>query len=123
MHTLPAPFGDWSIHNNENFGGRSYVSWYSNGIVAIDLRPLNRSSPRDPVLVGQFVPPAGHSSVPFLDGRVEVWGVAFQASEKHGGDDEIHGDADDRTGGAPTLFASDMNTGLWIVRPKGPAAP
>ncbi len=107
VRALPAPFGDWSIHNNESLGARSYVSWYSNGIVALNLRPLDRSSPRDPVLVGQFVPPPAHSSVEFLDGRVEVWGVAVR--------EEAHG--------APTVFASDMNSGLWIVRPEGPAAP
>jgi hypothetical protein len=84
------------------------VSWYSNGIVAIDLRPLDRPFfPRDPVLVGQFVPPPGSSSVPFLDGRVEVWGVVVR----------------EEPDGAPTVFASDMNTGLWILRPQGPAVP
>lgn len=107
VHSLPSPFGDWSIHNNEISGSRSYVSWYSNGIVAIDLRRLDRPTPRDPVLVGQFVPPPGSSPVPFLDGRTEVWGVAVR-EEQHG---------------APTVFASDMNSGLWIVRPEGPAAP
>lgn len=107
VHTLPPPFGDWSIHNNENLGARSYASWYSNGIVALDLRPLDRSPPHDPLLVGQFVPPPGISPVPFLDGRTLIWGVAVR--------EELHG--------APTVFASDMNTGLWILRPKGPAAP
>jgi len=107
VHALPQPFGDWSIHNNEVIGTRSYASWYSNGIVALDLRPLDRSTPRDPLLVGQFVPPPGSSPVPFLDGRTLIWGVAIRP--------EAHG--------APTIFADDMNTGLWIIRPEGPAAP
>jgi hypothetical protein len=107
VHALPSPTGDWSIHNNEVLDSRAYASWYSNGIVALDLRPLHRSPPTDPVLVGQFVPPPGASPVDFLDAKTEVWGVAIR-TEPHG---------------APTIFASDMNTGLWIVRPEGPAAP
>jgi hypothetical protein len=107
VHQLPPPLGDWSIHNNENLDERSYASWYSNGIVAINLQPLDRPTPRDPVRVGQFVPPPGSSSVPFLDGRIEVWGIAVRKESD----------------GNPTVFASDMNTGLWIVRPTGRAAP
>jgi hypothetical protein len=107
VHALPPPLGDWSIHNNEILGSRTYASWYSNGIVALDLRPLDRASPGDPLMVGQFVPPAGRSPVDFLDGRTEVWGVAIRPEPHH----------------APTIFVDDMNTGLWIIRPKGPAAP
>jgi hypothetical protein len=42
VHRLPSPAGEWSIHSNEVVGDRSYVSWYSNGIVALDLRPLRQ---------------------------------------------------------------------------------
>jgi hypothetical protein len=107
VQALPPPLGDWSIHNNEVFGSRTYASWYSNGVVALDLRPLDRASPRDPLMVGQFVPPPGRSPVDFLDDRTLIWGVAVRP--------EAHG--------APTIFADDMNTGLWIIRPEGPAAP
>jgi hypothetical protein len=110
VHELPPPVGFWSIHNNEISGDRSYASWYSNGIVAIDLRPLTRGGgPRDPVRVGQFVPPGGTSPEPglFPDGIPIVWGVAI----RHRGDD------------GPVIFASDMLSGLWIVRPTGAAKP
>lgn len=91
VHRLPAPAGEWTVHNNEVVGDRSYVSWYANGIVALDLRPLDQARPRAPVRVGRFVPP----------GRPRVWGVAV----------------DD--GGL--VYASDMVSGLWILRPTGAA--
>jgi hypothetical protein len=105
VHDLPAPNGDWSIHNNEVVGDRSYASWYSNGIVALDLSPLNNATPGDPVMVGQFLPAGAPSSSPYLwDNIPLVWGVAVRESDH-------------------VLFVSDMNSGLWIVRPTGPAAP
>ncbi len=92
VHTLPSPDGAWSIHNNEVVGDHSYVSWYSNGIVALDLSPLQAADPSDPEKVGQFIPP----------GDPRVWGVAVRGG---------------------LVYASDMNSGLWILRPTGPAAP
>jgi hypothetical protein len=56
--------GFWSIHNTEVSGTTAYVSWYSNGIVALDLDPIT-----DIQKIGQFVPPGE----PFA----EVWGVAI----------------------------------------------
>jgi len=107
VHALPAPTGDWSIHNNEIAGERSYASWYSNGVVAIDLRPLGRRRPRDPVKVGQFVPPGAPSQSDFVhSGVAEVWGVAVAERDR-----------------GTVLFLSDMNSGLWIVKPTGRAAP
>jgi hypothetical protein len=107
VHELPVQLGDWSIHNNEVTGDRAYASWYSHGIVALDLTPLNRARPADPRKVGQFVPPAAPSTVPFLSDKPVVWGVAI------GADDQ----------GETVIFASDMNSGLWIVKPTGAAAP
>jgi hypothetical protein len=52
--------GFWSIHNTEVSGTIAYSSWYSNGIVALDLTDVT-----DIQMVGQFVPP----------GFPEVWGV------------------------------------------------
>lgn len=94
------PPGDWSIHNTEVNGNRAYSSWYSNGVVALDL-----SDPARPVEVGQFVPPT-QSRRPSGIGRgpALVWGVAI----------------DPDTG---IVYASEMRGGLWIVRPTGPAAP
>ena len=92
VHKFPAPAGSWSIHNNEVVGDRSYVSWYSNGIVALDLRPLRGADIDNPKKVGRFVPP----------GNPEVWGVVARGGR---------------------VYASDMNSGLWILRPTGAAAP
>ncbi|HEU5448083.1 MAG TPA: hypothetical protein VFW57_03640, partial [Acidimicrobiia bacterium] len=100
VHRLRAPHGEWTIHNTEVMGKRAYSSWYSNGIVALDLTPLDEPTPGDPVLVGQFVPPLeSFSGLPFTG----MWGVAVR-------EDGV-------------IFASDFVTGLWIVEPKGEAAP
>jgi hypothetical protein len=106
VHALPAPDGFWAIHNNEVVGNRSYASWYSNGVVALDLSPLNQATPADPVEVGQFLPAGGTSKVPgFIPSGIPVvWGVAIRPSDH-------------------VIFVSDVSSGLWIVRPTGPAAP
>lgn len=94
------PPGSWSVHNTEVLGDRAYSSWYSNGIVALDL-----SDPTSPAMVGQFVPKTSKRNANSLGpGPAEVWGVAI----------------DPETG---TVYASDMRTGLWIVQPVGDAAP
>jgi PA domain-containing protein/LVIVD repeat-containing protein len=104
VHELPAPLGDWSIHNTEVVDRRAYSSWYSYGIVALSLAPLDRRGIGDPRLVGQFVPPGASSQSPFVhSGVAEVWGVAIRPSDN-------------------VIFASDMNSGLWIVKPVGRAA-
>ncbi len=110
VHEFPPPFGFWSIHNNEVIENRSYASWYTNGVVALDLSPLTAAGgPNDPEMVGQFVPPGAPANTPDLPGGVPiVWGVAIR---------------DEGPGEAPTIFVSDINSGLWIVRPTGPAAP
>jgi hypothetical protein len=97
VRELPAPEGTWTIHNTEVKGKRAYSSWYSNGIVALDLRPLDRRRPGNPKMVGQFVAPP--SEAPFQG----MWGVVVR-----------------RDG---IIFASDFGSGLWIVKPKGKAAP
>ncbi len=105
VHRLAPPPGVWTIHNNEVAGDRSYIAWYSNGIVAIDLSPLNGAVPADPVMVGQFIPtglPSQTSSFP--GGVPAVWGVYYRESDG-------------------LIFASDLSSGLWIVRPTGPAVP
>ncbi len=100
VHRLRPPFGEWTIHNTEVMGNRAYSSWYSNGIVALDLSPLDESPPADPVLVGQFVPPLeSFDGLPYTG----MWGVYVR-------EDGV-------------IFASDFVTGLWIVEPRREAAP
>jgi hypothetical protein len=95
----PAEPGFWSIHNTEVWRDRAYSSWYSHGIVALDL-----SDPTTPVRVGQFVPPARGRDIGLPPTVTSVWGVAL-----------------DRASGL--IYASDERSGLWIVKPVGPAAP
>lgn len=96
-----APPGSWSIHNTEVNNDRAYSAWYSHGIVALDL-----ADPTAPELVGQFVPaPSGRFSQVFgNEATAEVWGVAIDYDNGN-------------------IFASDMRSGLWIVKPTGVAAP
>jgi len=75
--------GTYTVHNTEVKGNVAFSSWYSDGIVRWSFK-----NPRNPRLLGQFVPPA----------QPMVWGVAFVE-------------------GTDLVLASDMNSGLWIVRP------
>jgi hypothetical protein len=95
-----APPGSWEVHNTEVTDRRAYSSWYSHGIVALAI-----GDPTEPKLVGQFVPPAsGRFGDIFGPAFPLVWGVAI---------DEDSG----------LIYASDMRSGLWIVKPTGRAAP
>jgi hypothetical protein len=92
--------GDYTIHNNFLVGTDVYVSWYSDGVRVVDA-----SDPRKPKEVAYFVPPAGQNPVkPSQRGTLsqtpQVWGVVV----------------DEATG---LVYASDMNTGLWILRRTG----
>ena len=93
VQEFPGKRGFWSIHNTEVFGDRAYSSWYSHGIVALDV-----SDPLAPTLAGQFVPRTPKREV------AEMWGVAI----------------DSDTG---LIYGSDIGSGLWIVRPTGAAVP
>lgn len=91
----------WMIHNTEVWGNRAFSSWYAHGIIALDL-----TKPASPTLVGQFAPPgdAGRK-LPHLSSQLPaVWGVAL---------DPARG----------LIYASDIRSGLWIIRPKGQAIP
>ena len=95
------PPGSWTIHNTEVNNERAYSSWYSHGIVALDL-----GDPTAPKLAGQFVP-APSTRFPQVFGdtaTAEVWGVAIDYDNGN-------------------IYASDMRSGLWIVKPTGDAAP
>lgn len=67
--------GFYSIHNTENAGSKSdqmFSSWYSDGIVWWSL--ANR---RDPVKMGQFVPPPTEDPIGFFPAIPLVWGVTL----------------------------------------------
>ena len=89
--------GDYVIHNPLVVGTDVYMSWYTDGVRVVDA-----SDPSAPREVAYFVPPAGQNPVKpaqrnILTNTTQVWGVAY----------------DPTTG---LVFASDMNTGLWILR-------
>ena len=89
--------GDYSIHNALVVGTDVYISWYSDGIRVLDV-----SDPTSPQEVAYFVPPSANNPVKpsqrgVLTNAPEVWGVAYDAA----------------TG---LIYASDMNSGLWILR-------
>jgi hypothetical protein len=89
--------GDYVIHNNFLVGTTLYTSWYTDGVRVIDVR-----TPSDPREVAFFVPPATENPVKpsqrgVLTNTTQVWGVVV----------------DPATG---LVYASDMNSGLWILR-------
>ena len=66
---------------------------------------IDTSDPAEPVEVPNFVPPAGQNPVKppqrgVLANTAQIWGVVV----------------DEATG---LIYASDMNTGLWILRRQG----
>jgi hypothetical protein len=74
-----------------------YISWYSDGIRVVDA-----SDPTDPTEVAWFVPPSAKNPIQpsqrgVLTNTTQVWGVAYEA-------------------GRDLVYASDMNSGLWILR-------
>lgn len=92
--------GDYTIHNPLVVGTDVYISWYSDGIRVVDA-----SNPRSPREVAFFVPPAAQNPVKpsqrgVLSNTPQVWGVGY----------------DHDTG---LVYASDMNSGLWILRRTG----
>jgi hypothetical protein len=89
--------GDFVIHNNFLVGDTLYQSWYSDGVQVVDV-----SDPANPHRVAFFVPPATENPVKpsqrsVLTNTTQVWGVVV-----------------DRATGL--VYASDMNSGLWILR-------
>ena len=101
MGTRDPAAGDFVIHNNFLVGTDVYSSWYTDGVRVIDT-----SDPAEPVEVANFVPPAGQNPVKpsqrgVLANTAQIWGVVV----------------DEATG---LIYASDMNTGLWILRRTDP---
>jgi len=88
--------GVYSVHNAVIDGDLEYTAWYSDGIRVVDL-----SDPRRPTEVAWFVPPpspARQTAATAQGGRRDmplVWGV---------------------TRWKDLVLASDMNSGLWIIR-------
>ncbi|MBA2640212.1 MAG: hypothetical protein H0U77_09530 [Nocardioidaceae bacterium] len=90
--------GFYTVHNTETAGSRRaqlFSSWYSDGVVWWSV-----ADRRDPVKKGQFVPPPTEDPSGVFPPVPLVWGVYA-----------------DRT--RNLIYASDLNSGLWILRPTG----
>ena len=82
-----------SVHDPKVVGGTAYFSWYSQGVVAADV--ANAAKPK---VLARFLPPAARDRESLLcpdHPCTAVWGV-------------------DTSG--PYVLASDMNSGLWVLR-------
>jgi len=77
-----APGGTYSVHNVIVEDGKAYVSWYSDGMLVIDI-----SDPYNPVEIARFLDASTNGGLPN-----DFWGVY-----KVRGEDEVFGS--DRSGG------------------------
>jgi hypothetical protein len=89
--------GDYTIHNPFVVGTDVYISWYSDGVRIVDASDKHHLKE-----VAYFVPPAGQNPVKpsqrgVLSQTPQVWGVVVENG---------------------LIYASDMNTGLWVLRRK-----
>lgn len=83
--------GSFTDHNTEvALGDQMFSSWYSDGVVWWTTNDQGLTRQ-----LGQFVPPVGVDGTPPL-----VWGVFVDSAHD-------------------LILASDINSGLWIVKPKG----
>ena len=96
--------GLYSVHHtavNAAWGGSSKVavSWYSDGVRILDIRPVRAGTSRSPEETAYFVPPAANDPVgscACLGNSAFVWGVEVT-------DDGL-------------IVISDMNSGVWVLR-------
>ncbi len=90
--------GFYTVHNTESAGPEGtqmFSSWYSDGIVWWSLEHR-----RNPMKLGQFVPSPTEDPTGFFPPVPIVWGVYPDRS-------------------SDLIYASDINSGLWILRPTG----
>jgi len=88
--------GFFSVHNTEVAKGtQAFSSWYTDGIVWWDY-----ADPSHPRQRGQFVPPAAEDPTGSFPPVTIVWGVFLDRDRN-------------------LVLASDINSGLWILRPIG----
>jgi len=88
--------GFYSVHNTEIAKGtQAFSSWYTDGIVWWDFH-----DPAHPTQRGQWVPPAAADPTEIFPAVPIVWGVYLDRQRN-------------------LVLASDINSGLWILRPIG----
>jgi hypothetical protein len=91
---FPPPLGFFSVHDPKVRGGLAYFSWYSEGVLVVDI-----SLPANPRIVAQFVPPPAEDPRGFFAPP----GVAFPF---------VWGTFVERN----YVLASDINSGLWVFQ-------
>lgn len=88
--------GIYTVHNTEVWGSnQAFSSWYSDGIQWWEFSRTGRTRSR-----GSYVPPAFEDPYGYWPTVPLVWGVAVQPKRR-------------------LVLASDINGGLWILRPIG----
>ena len=88
------PRGTYSAHNVVVDGNKAYISWYSDGVIVLDI-----SDPYNPVEVGRYTQ-SGPAFEEANAGPQDVWGIYKQA-------------------GSPRIYASDRNGGLYVLKELG----
>ncbi len=88
------PRGTYSVHNVVVEGDRVYVSWYSDGVLVLDI-----SDPYDPVEVARYNE-TGPAFEAGNGGIQDVWGIYKEPD-------------------SPWIYASDRNGGLYVLKLLG----
>jgi hypothetical protein len=86
----PPDDGFYTVHDPKVRGGVNYLSWYAEGVLALDLR-----GDRRPRFLAQFRPTAAPDPQGLFPARTIVWGVFPYRG---------------------LVLASDINSGLWVLR-------
>lgn len=89
--------GTYTVHNVLVEGDKAYVSWYSDGVLVLDI-----SDPYDPVEVARYSP-SGDDFEDQNGGIQDVWGI-YKEPER------------------PWIYASDRNGGLYVLKEYGSGA-
>ncbi|WP_417727717.1 PA domain-containing protein [Roseovarius sp.] len=88
------PRGTYSVHNVQVEGEKAYVSWYSDGMVVLDI-----SDPVNPVETARFKR-SGPEFEAENGGIQDIWGVYKETN-------------------SPWIFGSDRNGGLYVLKEYG----
>ncbi|HSK16755.1 MAG TPA: PA domain-containing protein [Gaiellaceae bacterium] len=88
------PRGTYSVHNVIVEKGKAYFSWYSDGVIVLDI-----SDPYNPVETARYHR-AGEEFEHENGGIQDVWGIYKER-------------------GKPWLYASDRNGGLYVLKEYG----
>jgi len=97
----PHPLGVFSVHDPKVRGSTAYLSWYSEGVVVVDI-----SRPAHPRFIAQFVPPPTPDPMHFWD---SIWGLDLPEGASF---PLVWGVFVDRD----YVLASDINSGLWVFQ-------